>query len=237
MKHHHALLRKALRDAAKRRVVTRCVIDDVDAPSPSRPEVTVVDSSKNVDLIGQFQGQNRAMVMLSLSTGTRHGEICGLKWDKIDDNVISVHRSLSQVGAELVLKKPKSEKSYRKVTVGPKMLAELRAQRARQAKDKLSARELYHDQGSVFADPLGEPILPPTYTQWFGRTVKGTKFSGLNVHALRRSCASQLIGRGINIKTVSERLGHSSVIITMDVYGHLLPGMDEEAADIMDEMM
>ena len=198
----------------------------------------VIDSTSNSVLIDMFEGQTRAMVMLSLSTGMRRGEVCGLKWDKVENDSVLVHRSLAQLaGSRLVLKEPKTKKSYRRVTLPAQTRSEFKSQRARQSKDKLAAGGLYHDQGYIFADPLGEPVTPQGYTKRFRNATRGTEFDKINLQALRHSHASQLIKHGVNIKTISERLGHSTIVITLDTYGHLLPGMDEEAASIMNELL
>ena len=234
LKHHHALLRKALKDASKRdlvrKVATEFVGDD-SKPSPEKANIQVVESSKNRTLIALFDDQFQNMVLLSLATGMRRGEICGLLWDEVFDDRIHVSRTLVRDGRTLILKPPKTKKSFRWLTLPTQAITALKAQRARQAEEKLKAGELYHDQGFVFATPLGEAINPSTYSHGFKDGVDGTEFEGLTVHGLRHSHASQLIKSGINIKTISERLGHSTIVITLDTYGHLHPEMDQEAAD------
>ena len=80
----------------------------------------------------------------------------------------------------------------------------------------------------------GNPLYPDTVSKSFREAVRETRFAKLDVHGLRHSHASQLIKAGINIKTISARLGHSTIVITLDTYGHLLPGMDREAAGVID---
>lgn len=121
----------------------------------------------------------------------------------------------------------------RKVTMPSKLVAELKAHRARQSREKLAAGGLYYDQGFVFASPVGEPVSPDGVSHAFLRGVRGSEFDGLTLHALRHSHASQLIQAEVNIKTISERLGHSTITITLDLYGHLLPGMDQAAAEVV----
>ena len=197
----------------------------------SAKKVSAFSKSHNRELIDLFGGQWRTMVMVALGTGLRRSELCGLKWDSVTGSELRVRRALVQAGKTLTLKTPKTEGSERCVTLPDSLVTELRTHRARQAEQQLYAGEAYLDEGYVFAMEDGRPIQPIQVTQFFRRAVKDTKFQSLHIHSLRHCHASQLIADNINIKTISERLGHSSIVITLDTYGHLLPGMDAAAAD------
>ncbi len=174
--------------------------------------------------------------MLIVATGVRRSEVCGLKWDMVDldTSEIEIRAVLVKAGRRLVLKEPKTKSSARRVSLPPALVAHLRTHKAEQAKQKLSAGEAYDDQGFVFAREDGRPINLDALSHTFRATVKDTRFEKFDVHGIRHSHASQLIKSGINIKTISERLGHSTIVITLDTYGHLLPGMDREAASVVD---
>ena len=175
------------------------------------------------------------MVVLSLATGLRRSEVCGLKWDCVNDTSVVVRRALIQVDKALHLKEAKTEDSHRPVTLPSSVVRILASQRARQAAEKLAAGEAYDDEGYVFATAVGQPVRPVAYTKQFKATVRESEFKGLDLHSLRHCHASQLIADNINIKTISARLGHSGIGITLDTYGHLLPGMDEAAAATINE--
>jgi len=234
IKHHHDLLRKVLKDAHRKKLVktveTEFVSDDA-KPSPEQSNIHSIDAADNKELLGLFSGQLRAMVLIALATGMRRGELCGLQWDPLEGDVIDVKRTLVRDGKALILKSPKTKKSTRKITLPSQAVTEMNAQRARQAQEKLKTGDLYHDKRFVFASPLGEAMSPDVLSHSFKARVKGTQFNDLTLHGLRHSHASQLIKDNINIKTICERLGHSTIKITLDTYGHLLPGMDQAAAD------
>jgi len=113
------------------------------------------------------------------------------------------------------------------------MAKELLRHKARQAKDKLMAGNTYQDQGFVFAQFDGGPIKPAQITRMFSVGVKGTEFR-LTFHGLRHCHVSQLIAANVNIKTIQKRVGHSNIKTPLDTYGHLLPGMDEAAAEAVE---
>ena len=113
------------------------------------------------------------------------------------------------------------------------MVKALLRHRARQAQEKLVAGNTYQDKGYVFAHYNGEPVKPPKITHMFGEGVKGTDFH-LTFHGLRHCHVSQLIAANVNIKTIQRRVGHSNIKTTLDTYGHLLPGMDEAAAEAIE---
>ena len=237
--HHHRLLTKAMKDAVKKGDLSRNPMDSVTAPSPSKPSIEAFPKSQNKQLLQRFEGQLQTMVMLALGTGLRRGELCGLMWDRVylDAAELEVSRNLVMAAGRSVLKSPKTKGSARRIVLPSTIVNALRAHWAAQAREKLAAGEAYIDEGFVFARPDGTPAPPDTFTRSFKATLKDSEFAGLDVHSLRHCHASQLIADGINIKTISSRLGHSTIVITLDTYGHLLPGMDKAAANAIDESL
>ena len=129
------------------------------------------------------------------------------------------------------VKAPKIYKSHRKVTLPEVAITELRQHRLNQKKEKLRIGPIYSDVGWVFARDDGEIWKPDTFTTAFRRFIRDSKLGKIRFHDFRHTHATQLLKDGIYIKVVSERLGHSSVQITLDTYAHVLPGMQDEAAD------
>src|SRR5262249_30497094 len=103
-----------------------------------------------------------------------------------------------------------------------------------QAERRLRLGTAYRDQGLVFASDLGDPMHPDSITTMFRRLAAKAGMPGLPVHDLRHSPATQLLGQGVNVKVISERLGHADPGFTLRVYSHVLPGMQEEAARKID---
>lgn len=235
LSHHMRLLSRALKDAVKKGYVTRNVVGLVDnTPKIKRKKIEAFDAQNNQRLVDLFSGEMKTIVALALTTGMRRGEIAGLKWDAVGEGVLKVERVLTQTREGLILRdEPKTEGSFRKITLTKGMTKELLRHKARQAKDKLIAGNAYQDQGFVFARFDGEPIKPALMTRTFSKSVKGTDFH-LTFHGLRHCHVSQLIAANVNIKTIQQRVGHTTIKTTLDTYGHLLPGMDEAAAEAIE---
>ncbi len=103
-----------------------------------------------------------------------------------------------------------------------------------QAEQKLSLGPAYQDHDLVFPEPDGRPWAPDRFTSAFAALVRRSGLTGLRLHDLRHTHATQLLSQGVHPKIVSERLGHSTVGITLDTYSHVLPGMQEDAAQKID---
>ncbi len=106
----------------------------------------------------------------------------------------------------------------------------LREHRVHQAEERLRLGPIYQDAGLVFPRPDGTPWPPDAFSSAFAALIRRSKLPHLRFHDLRHSHASQLLKQGIHPKVVSERLGHSTVAITLDTYSHVLPGLQHDAA-------
>ncbi|TDA65526.1 MAG: site-specific integrase [Clostridia bacterium] len=180
------------------------------------------------------------IVYLAVNTGLRRGELLGLKWEDVDMGVgvAYIRRVLQKVGGHgYVFREPKTPKSRRSVALAPSVVEVLKKHRARQAEEKLLMGEDYNDLGLVLAQPDGSPINPSTLSGQFRRLAAKAGLHGLRFHDLRHTHATLTLKAGVHPKIVSERLGHSSVGITLDTYSHVLPGLQEEAARKLDEQL
>jgi integrase len=181
---------------------------------------------------------------MMLVTGMRPGESYALRWDDIDfeHGVISVQRSLIWRGAPSegwMLVEPKTERGRRQILI-PRSLAEaLEALRRRQDEAKRKAGRLYEDQGFVFANRWGRPIYRRQFIEQVFKIalVRAGLPKSIRLYDLRHTSATLLLKAGEHIKVVSERLGHASVSITLEVYVHVLPGMQEGAASRIDALL
>ena len=102
---------------------------------------------------------------------------------------------------------------------------------------RLALGPAYRDHDIVFTDALGSPLPPYRISQWFPAFVKRLGMAPLRFHDLRHTSATLLLRAGVHPKVVSERLGHAGVSITLDIYSHVLPGLQEEAANLLDEYL
>ena len=232
--HVHRILHGALNHAVKWAILTQNVCDAVDPPRPLQKQMAALDTVEVGQLLqAAEESPYRHIIFLAIYTGLRRGELLGLHWADVDlkHQTISVSRSVHRlVGQGLIVTEPKTRRSRRLVTLPPtavKVLAALKTERMDQCVD-LGAN--WSENNYVFCHPNGGPLSPDTVTHAFNRLVKRTEIPHVRFHDLRHTHATLMLKQGVNPKIVCERLGHSSVTITMDTYSHVLPGMQEQAA-------
>ena len=184
-------------------------------------------------------GRLATLIHMAVMTGLRLGELLGLRWQDVhlENSVISVRRTCQWLPRRgFIFRSPKTYRSARPVSVPDGIVERLREHRARQLEERLVAGAAYQTNELVFANAVGGPIHPNTIRDaWIKVAAKaGLK---LRFHDLRHIHASLLLQQGVHPKVVSERLGHSAVGITLDVYSHVVPSLDAEAANRLEEML
>ena len=175
-----------------------------------------------------------ALYLLACTTGLRRSELLGLRWGDVDLSLrrASVRQCLVAVGYELVFQTtPKTKGSVRSLALDPATVAALRTHHAAQAAERLSWGPSYEDHDLAFPKENGTPLHPQSVSRAFVRAAKRTGLAPIRFHDLRHSYATAALRGGEHPKVVSERLGHSSIGITLDTYSHLIEGMDEGSAD------
>jgi integrase len=193
--------------------------------------------------------QLAALVGLALDGGLRKAELCGAKWSDIDLDAgkLTVYRQLLSAGPEVTFGPPKSGKS-RTIDLAPETVTLLREHKRTQAERKMRNRAVYRDLGLVFAresgylkngdNALGLPLRACTLGQVeFAKVIKAAKVRKITFHGLRHTCATLLFANGEAIPVVQQRLGHASPVITMSVYAHALPSMQQGAAHRLGKLL
>ena len=173
-----------------------------------------------------------APIFLDLATGLRRGELLALRWTDIDfeTGALTVNQALEQTKAGLDFKAPKTKRSRRKIALSPSAVETLRTHLVNQMKERM-ALGLGRDAGGlVFAQHDGQPISPMSFSQAYRRMVKRAGIKKVTFHSLRHSHATELLRVGVHPKVAQERLGHASIATTLDLYSHIMPGMQEDAA-------
>ncbi len=234
MLHHHRVLHNALAHAVQLRLLANNPADAVEPPRPAKPRVRTLDEKQIATLLGALAGGRlHTPTLLVSATGLRRGELLALAWENVslDKARITVCQSLQQTNAGPSLKEPKSGRG-RQVALPPFAVEALRAHKARQAEERLRLGPAYSDNGLVFPREDGSLWAPDSFTSSFAAAVR--KVMPVNFHALRHAHATILLKQGVNPKVVSERLGHARVSTTLDIYAHVLPGMQEEAAALLE---
>lgn len=237
--HVHRVLSQALKWAVRQNYIGRNPCELVDPPSPrGRTMCTLSAFEVSALLYSAQDSYYYPVIYTAVSTGLRRNELLGLRWRDIDLDLlsISVCRTLYKGKGRVEFKEPKTTHSRRCVAMTPKLATFLR--------DYKAERESFYWQlgvppsldDLVFADIDGKPIDPSTLTHNFGRIVKSAGLSA-RFHDLRHSYASLMLAAGVHPKIVSEALGHSTVAITLDLYSHVTPGLQESAAQKLDSML
>lgn len=232
----HSIIGKALADAERKGLVSRNVARLASPPAASStraPEMTAwTPEELRTFLASVTEHHHGAMFRLAAMTGLRRGELCGLRWADVDLDAsrLTVRRTITTIGHKPVAGDVKSVRSRRSIDVDAATMAALRAHRTAQLEQRMLMGAGYEDQGQVFAMPDGQPWNPDTITQAFDRLVRASGLPRIRLHDLRHTHASHLLAAGVNVKVVSERLGHASVAFTLDTYGHVMPGQQADAA-------
>jgi integrase len=232
----HRVLREALQQALRWQLVARNPADAVKPPKIERKQLSTYDIQQTAELLECLRG-NRMFIPTVLAglCGLRRGEIAALQWRHVDlkQRQIAIVQSAEQTKGAVRYKAPKSGRAPT-VAISDTVTAELRAHRIAQAQGLLSLGIRISDDIFVVAQADGSPLQPNSLTHEWVRQIGKTGLPRIRYHDLRHAHATQLLSRGVHPKVASERLGHSKVGITLDLYSHVLPGMQEDAAARVD---
>ena len=171
--------------------------------------------------------------MLVAATGVRRGECLGLSWDRVDldAGTLKVATTLARVNGKLTFSEPKTDRARRTIPLSTAVVAMLKRHKAAQAVEKLKVGSQWQDCGLVFTTELGAPVDPRNLLRVIEAAAKTAGVEGVGVHTLRHSAAVRWLERGVHIKAVADLLGHSSIAITGDVYGHTSDDTARTAVD------
>lgn len=237
----HVVLHKALKAAVEDGLIPRNVATGLKLPKITREEVNPLDRGEARQLLESASGEKlEALYVLALATGMRQGELLALKWDDLDLELgtLRVRRTLTKVGKSFTTGEPKTKKSRRVIRLTTGGIEALRKHLTTQLAEIERMGSLYKPGGFVFASTTGG-IIDPSHlrNRSFKPLLKVAKLRPVRFHDLRHTCATLLLSRNINPKIVSEMLGHASVSITLDIYSHLMPDMQEKAVEALEEML
>jgi len=229
-----------LSDAVKQGLVARNVASLVSPPRFDRYEAQTLTVGQAERLLEVAHGSHLdALLILALTTGMRRGELLALRWDDVDfqQSLVSVHRTMTRVGGYgYVEGEPKTRSSRRRIVLPGVALEALKDHRERQAQVQLKVGETWQDKGLVFCDDSGGFFSPDVVLYRFGKLLSKVGLPHMRFHDLRHSAATILLVAGVHPKVVQERMGHSTIAMTLDVYSHVLPSMQQEAAGKIDDL-
>jgi len=235
--HMHRVISTMLKHATQWGVVARNVAGMVDAPRAKAKEIEILSPAQVKTVLETLRGKPiYPIVAAALATGLRRSELLALRWQDVDLDGASlrVEQALEQTQrGGLVFRPPKTRHGRRTVTLAPSTVAVLREHHRAQLEQRL-----FFGLGKAPADALvftswdGSPYLPATLTLQWRRAMQRAELKA-TFHSLRHTHASTLIAAGLDVLTVSRRLGHGTPAITLTVYGHLFKP-DDRAAAIME---
>lgn len=235
----HRLLKKALKQAVRWELTARNPADAVDPPVVERKAMNTYDLDQTIVLLDNLEKSRLLIpVMIAVLCGLRRGEIVALRWRHIDlaNGTLTVSESIEQTKEGVRTKPPKSGKG-RVVTLPAMLAARLRQFRVEQAEELLAIGVRQTAATYLYTREDGEPVQPRTLTQAWSKLAASSDLPKIRLHDLRHAHATHLLGSKVHPKVASERLGHSRVSITLDLYSHVLPGMQEEAVARVDEAL
>ncbi|QKG84145.1 site-specific integrase [Kroppenstedtia pulmonis] len=178
-----------------------------------------------------------AAFYLALTTGMRQGEILGLYWNDIDfeSGFIRIQRILEESSqGNRIVERTKSDAGRRSVAISDTVAELLKQYQIRQRQDML--RRGYRSD-LIFVSPKGQPISSRGLRYHFDSCITKAKVPKIRFHDLRHTHASLLLQQGVHPKVVQERLGHSSISMTLDTYSHVIPSIQKEAATLLDRII
>jgi integrase len=235
-----SVVNASLNAAANKDLITKNVANKVEKPKVKQHRELIIWEPSFVNEFLQktrYASRYWIAVYLAIMTGMRQGEILGLRWSDIDfekrnitiQQTVTRHRKIKQ-GA-------KTKNSVRSVAISPETVEVLKEHRQMIVQERVALGPNYENNDLVVCTHFGGPVTQRAIQKVWNSFLKKTGAPKITFHDLRHTHASLLIKQGVHIKVISERLGHSSVSITMDLYGHLMPNMQEDAAAGLDKII
>lgn len=239
--HLHALLRAALSEAVRDDLVETNVAKLVRAPKFERTEIRPLNADQARKLLDSLAGDRlEALYVTAITTGLRQGELLALDWTAIDleAGTLTVRLSLNMRDGRVNLEPPKTARSRRTLPLPAMTVAALERHKVIQDEEKLAAGKRWYPHADfVFTTELGDPLDGTTITRALHRRLAELKLPDSTFHGLRHAAASFLIASGVPLRVVMETLGHSTITLTANTYGHIDSPALRDAAERMDEQL
>jgi integrase len=222
--------------------VARNVADLVDPPRPQRKEMAAL-TAEQVRAFLDVAANDRffALYCLAVGTGMRQAEMLGLTWSAVDldRGVLAVQQQLVRVrGVGLTFSEPKTSKARRSITLPAFAVEALKWHRKAQLAEHLAMGPKWTDLHLVFANEIGKPLERSNLVRRsFEPLLARAGLPRIRFHDLRHTAATLLLSQGTHPKVVQERLGHATIAMTLDVYSHVVPSMQRDAATQLDGLI
>jgi integrase len=230
----YTVLRAGLDGAVRDGLLARNPAALVARPGVPRTEARHLSASDVTAVLRAAQSSRyHAALVLIAVTGLRKGECLGWSGDRVDLDgaTLKVAATIARVNGRLTITEPKTDRARRTIPLSPAVVAMLRRHRTEQKAQRLRAGNQWIDNRLVFTTELGAPVDPRNLLRVIEAAAKTAGIEGVGIHTLRHSAAVRWLERGVHIKAVADLLGHSSIAITGDVYGHTSDDTARTAVD------
>lgn len=230
----HVVLKMALKQALKWNHISKNPCDLVSKPTVPKKSMKFWSANEISHFLETTKSDRlHALYVLALSTGLRQGELFGLQWSDLNASnlSISIQRTTYELSGHIYEGEPKTAKGRRKIDLPRFAMDAL-------FKHKEAMTKEGHKSKWIFCDTQGNPLRRGNFRKRsFLKVLEKSGLPPIRFHDLRHSAATLLLSQGVHPKIVQERLGHSQISITLDIYSHVLPTLQKEAADKTDQVL
>ena len=245
VRHHITFLHSVLETAIKWQLLIRNPIDSVTMPKIVKHEMNILNEQQAETILQAVQGTDYyCLFALALYTGMRKSELLALQWNDVDLLMaeLTICKSSHRLNTgEYIVKSTKTAKSNRRIALSKKtctMLKQhLKKEMNRCSKTSPKTSPKFPKDRLLFCEPNGEPLKPNTIGQHWTRLLRRLNYPHIRFHDLRHTHASWMLKKGVSPKVIQERLGHSTISTTLDIYSHVTPGMQQQAVKIFDKIL
>lgn len=240
VRHHRDVLRCALEQAVRWRLVERNVAKLARPPRLNRQPVRPLSVQQALTLIGHCRNDRLGpLFQMAIATGMRQGELFGLRWEDVDwhRRTVAVRWALQRVDGRATFVEPKTKTARRTIPLPDLAIEALQAQQAFQAENRLLAGDRWQEWNLVFTSTRGTPLDTSNVNARLHELLAEAGLPRQRFHDLRHCSASLLLHGRVDMRTLMGRLGHSQISLTMNTYAHLSPELERDAASALDRVL
>jgi integrase len=234
----HTIINSSLKNAVKLGAIHANPAEATTPPNYETPEMQSYSEHEITQLLLAARGTSlEALIHLAITTGLRQSELLALKWPDIDwdRNTVSVQRQLKRKYENKdYYSSLKTKSGRRTISLGTNTIDKLRDHHKKQMNEKKVMGDRWSENHLIFPSTIGTPMHQRNLLRRFKTIIQESELREIRFHDLRHTAASLMLNHGISPLIVAKRLGHSKVSITLDTYGHLFPGMQQESANLID---
>jgi integrase len=236
----HTILHRAFKDAVRWGRLARNPADAADPPRAGRKaeSIRAWDAATLRSFLAQSQASTdrlHALWVVLSTTGMRRGEAVGLRWSDVnlETGRLQIVQTITQVRSKVTVGEPKTARGRRSIALDGGTVAVLRAHRKQMLEERLLVGPDFGDEDLVFHQPDGACLRPDAVSAMFVRRVGQYGLPALTMHGLRHTWATLALEQGVHPRVVQERLGHSTIAVTLGIYSHVAPTLHDEAAGLV----